>query len=110
METLAIPPNVPLVTDAFGVVRITGTRVTLDSVVTAFRLGATPEETVLQYPTLDLADVYAVIAYYLRAAEAVDAYLLEQDALRTEVRRENEARCSPAGVRERLLARKTEAA
>ena len=110
MEPFATPPDLPLVFDEFGVARVTGTRVTLDSVTTAFRLGATPEEIVLQYPTLDLADVYAVIAHYLRETETVDAYLAEHEARRAEVRRENEQRWSPAGVRERLLARKIEAA
>jgi uncharacterized protein (DUF433 family) len=110
MKLFTIPPDLPLVFDEFGVARIKGTRVTLDSVITAFRLGATPEEAVLQYPTLDLADVYAVIAFYLRETETVDSYLAEHEARRAEVRRENEQRWSPAGVRERLLARKTEAA
>jgi uncharacterized protein (DUF433 family) len=110
MEPFAAPPDLPLVFDEFGVARIKGTRVTLDSVITAFRFGATPEETVFQYPTLDLADVYAIIAYYLRAKDTVDTYLAEHEARRAEVRRENEQRWSPAGVRERLLARKIEAA
>ena len=110
MEPFTVPRDIPLVFDEHGVARIKGTRVTLDSLVTAFRLGSTPEEIVLQYPTLDLADVYAVIAYYLRDAETVDSYLAESEARRAEVRRENEARWNPAGVRERLLARKIEAA
>lgn len=109
MEPFAIPPDLPLEFDEFGVARVKGTRVTLDSVITAFRLGATPEETVFQFPSLDLADVYAVIAFYLRATGTVDAYLAEYEARRAEVRRENEQRWSPAGVRERLLARKIEA-
>jgi uncharacterized protein (DUF433 family) len=110
MEPFAIPSGLPLVFDEFGIARLEGTRVTLDSVITAFRLGATPEEMAFQYSSLDLADVYAVIAFYLRETRAVEAYLAEHDARRAEVRRENEQRWSPAGVRERLLARKTEAA
>ena len=110
MEPFPIPADLPLVFDEFGVARIKGTRVTLDSVITAFCLGATPEETVLQYPTLDLADVYSVIAHYLRDRETVDSYLSEYEARRAEVRRENEELWSTVGVRERLLARKTEAA
>jgi uncharacterized protein (DUF433 family) len=110
MKLFTVPPDLPLVFDEVGVARIKGTRVTLDSVITAFRLGATPEEAVLQYPTLDLADVYAVIAFYLRETETVDSYLAEHEARRAEVRRENEQRWSPAGVRERMLARKIEAA
>jgi uncharacterized protein (DUF433 family) len=53
---------VPLQTDADGVIRIGGTRVTLDTLAAAFDAGATAEEIVQQYPSLALADVYSVIA------------------------------------------------
>jgi len=53
--------TVPLRTDDEGVVRIGKTRITLDVVISAFHQGATPEEIVYRYPTLDLADVYAVL-------------------------------------------------
>jgi uncharacterized protein (DUF433 family) len=109
MEPFTVPQDIPLVFDEFSVARIKGTRVTLDSLVTAFRLGAAPEEIVLQYPTLALADVYPVVAYYLRNTATVESYLSGYEARRAEVRRENEERWSPAGVRERLLARKIEA-
>lgn len=51
------------------------------------------------FDTLDLADVYAVIAYYLRHGAEVDAYLAEQRRLADEVRREIEARFPQAGLR-----------
>jgi uncharacterized protein (DUF433 family) len=54
---------IPLVTDANGVVRISKTRVTLDTVVTAFLEGATAEEIREQYSSLRLSDIYAVITY-----------------------------------------------
>lgn len=50
--------TLPLASDCDGVVRVRDTRVTLDTVVSAFCDGATPEEIVQQYPSLDLADVY----------------------------------------------------
>ena len=52
----------PLQTDADGVIRVGGTRVTLETVVEAFQQGATAEEIVQQYPSLALAEVYAVLA------------------------------------------------
>jgi uncharacterized protein (DUF433 family) len=97
---------VPLRIDADGVVRVGKTRVTLDTVVSAFCDGATAEEIVLDYPTLDLADVYAVISYYLRHRETVGEYLRAREAQAAAVRRENEARFDPAGIRDRLLARR----
>ncbi len=97
---------VPLKEDAGGVIRVQGTRVTLDTLVTAFNEGATAEEIVQQYPNLELADVYAVIGYYLRQREELDDYLKRSRARASEIRRENEKRYSPKGVRERLLARR----
>jgi len=100
---------VPLRTDADGVVRVGATRVTLDTVITAFKDGATAEEIASEYPTLELADVYSVIAYYLRRPEDVDAYLQKRSALATQVRKENEARFDPKGIRDRLAARRPRA-
>ena len=59
--TIADEP-IPLEPGNDGVIRIAGTRVTLDTVVTAFHQGATPEEIVQQYDSLNLADVVAVIS------------------------------------------------
>ena len=100
------PEAVPLRIDADGVVRVGKTRVTLDTVVSVFCDGATAEEIVLHYPTLDLADVYAVIGYYLRHRETVGEYLRARELQAAAVRRENEARFDPAGIRDRLLARR----
>ncbi len=97
---------VPLEMDVDGVVRVGGTRVTLDTVVAAFNDGATAEEIVYQYPSLHLVDVYAVIGYYLRHRPEVEAYLRERQQQADEIRRQNEARFDPEGVRDRLLARR----
>ncbi len=98
--------TVPLDTDAHGVIRIAGTRVTLHSVACSYFNGCSPEEVVCQFPTLKLDDVYAVFTFMLRNKEAVDAYMLEQDKLFDERRKEIELRFPAAGLRERLLARK----
>lgn len=81
-------------------------RVTLTSVVRAFRTGATPEEIAQQYPSLPLADVYAVVTYYLRHRDDVEAYLSDREGVSQAVRAANEARSDPDGMRERLLARR----
>ena len=99
---------IPLETGVDGVVRVSGTRVTLDTVVAAFNEGATAEEIVYQYPSLDLADVYAVIAYYLQRRPQVEAYLRQRQGQADEARKQNEVRSDPFGIRERLLARRAE--
>lgn len=109
---MALPAHVEIAavqSDADGVARIGGTRVTLDSVVYAFQQGATAEEIAQQYPALKLADVYGAITYYLHFQADVDAYLEQRRHQVAHVRQENEARFNVAGIRERLLARQQDA-
>ncbi len=107
MTLSIVETPVPLRTDAHGTVRVGGTRVRLDSVGGAFLQGATAEDIVRKYPTLDLADVYAVLSYYLRRRADVDAYLREQEREATDIRREIEADSNHTqdDIRARLLAR-----
>jgi uncharacterized protein (DUF433 family) len=98
---------IPFEAEANGVVRVRGTRITLETVIAAFQEGATPEEIVQQYPTLNLGDVYYLLGYYLRHTSEVDAYLQQRKARAQSLRRENEQRFDPEGVRDRLLARRS---
>ncbi len=95
----------PLKEDADGVLRVAGTRVSLDSIVAAFDMGATAEEIVDRYPSVGLASVYEVIGYVLRHRGAIDAYLADRERRAAQVRTDIEARFPPGGVRARLLAR-----
>ena len=106
MGLLISAEKAPLRTDAEGVVRVAGTRVTLDTVVAAFEDGATPEEIAQQYPALALADIYAVIGYYLRRRDNVTDYLRGRRTRAESVRRRNETRTDPQGIRARLTARR----
>ena len=101
---------VPLTHDSDGVIRVAGTRVTLDTVAYAFEQGATAEEIAQQYPSLPLADVYSVLGYLLRHQDAVRDYLRERAARSSAIRQENETRFDPAGFRGRLLARRRQSA
>ncbi|MCI0681627.1 MAG: DUF433 domain-containing protein [Gemmataceae bacterium] len=75
-------------------------------VVEQYENGMTPEDMIRAYDTLDLADVHAVIAYYLRHRDEVRAYLkrrvAEADALRATVEAGR-----PRVGREDLLARRS---
>jgi uncharacterized protein (DUF433 family) len=108
MSLVIVDIPVPLKTDKDGVVRVGNTRVTLDTVVGAFKEGATAEEMVSQYPSLLLADVYAVIGYYLQRQAEVEAYLQRREQVAREIRRQNEARFNQQGIRERLMARQSQ--
>ena len=93
-----------------GVLRIGKTRVSLDSVIIAFNQGSTPEEIVCDYDSLTLPDVYATVSYYLQNRAVVDAYLAERAIQNEALRQANEARFNHQGLRERLLARRRQAA
>jgi uncharacterized protein (DUF433 family) len=103
-EALNTEP-IPLETDADGVIRVRGTRITLDTVWLAFSDGATAEEIVQQYPSLSLADAYQAIGYCLRHPSELDGYLARRSQSIQETRRSNESRWRPEGIRARLMGR-----
>lgn len=106
MAFAVVTDPIPLYMNRDGVLLIGDTRVTFDTVVGAFTDGATPEEIVQQYPSLDLADIYAVLGYYLRHQAEVEVYLHRRQQHVQQVRQQNEARFPRAGIRDRLLARR----
>lgn len=108
MNTPAITETVPIVTDNDGVIRIAGTRVTLDTLVDAFQEGATAEKIAQQYPAVSLVDIYSLIGYYLRRRPEIETYLIQRRQAAERVRQENEARFDPAGIRARLLVRRAD--
>ena len=97
---------VPLRVDASGVVRVGNTRVLLDLVVEAFNRDVSAEDIVDMYPSLQLADVYYVIGYYLKHRPELDAYLQERATRADEMRKLIKERNEKAGIRERLLGRR----
>ena len=96
--------------DAQGVLRVGGSRVTLDLVVEEYRLGATAEDIASAYDTLDLADIHGAISFYLANQSEVEAYLAKRKGERRAIRTDVERRFPQAGLRKRLLARRTSGA
>jgi len=107
MKSTVIPEPPPLVGGQDGAWRVGATRVTLDTVIAAFNQGATAEEILQQYPALALADVYAVIGYYLRHKPEVDAHLAKREADATALRHKLERELDIPNLRKRLLARRS---
>ena len=100
---------VPLRTDEHGVIRVGDSQVLLDIVIREFNNGSDPEGIAHGYPTLALADVYAVIGYYLRHREEVDRYLQRRREEAEQLRKEIEAKQpGRADLRAKLLARKAQ--
>jgi len=71
-----------------GVYYVTGTRISLDSIVYAFREGCSAETIRENFDGLTLAHVYGAIAFYLDHQADIDAYLLQRKAEWTELERE----------------------
>ena len=83
--------NVPLTLTEDGTIRITGSRVSLESIVWQYEQGGGAEQIHKSFPSLKLADIYAVISYYLNHREQVDEYLLDQEAKAEALRGDIEA-------------------
>ncbi|MBI4674355.1 MAG: DUF433 domain-containing protein [Chloroflexi bacterium] len=99
--------QVPLHYDKYGAVRVIGSRVTLDTIVSFFEQGESPEEIVDGFPTLRRADVYAIVSYYLKNKTAVRAYLREREKRAKTLRKKVETRSNTRDLKKRLLARQT---
>jgi uncharacterized protein (DUF433 family) len=103
------PEPIALRIDEYGVIRVGDSQVLLDIVIREFNNGAEPEAIAHGFPTLNLADVYAVISYYLRHREEIDDYLLTRRQEAEELRQEIEAKQpNRVELRAKLLARKAQ--
>ena len=78
--------EIPLTITADGTIKISGSRVSLDSVIFNYRQGATAEEIAMRFPALRLADIHSCIAYFLNHQEDVDKYLADRERSAAELR------------------------
>jgi uncharacterized protein (DUF433 family) len=109
MAALEETITVPLAVTEQGTIRIKGSRVSLDSVIHHFNLGATAEQIVQSFPSISLGEVYSTIAYYLTHRQDVEAYLQTQeseaDALQVELESNPKYQADISELRSRILAR-----
>jgi uncharacterized protein (DUF433 family) len=69
----------PLHQDESGTIRVGDSRLTLDVFLEEYKAGASPAALLKAFDTLTLADIHAVIAYYERHRNALDAYLARRE-------------------------------
>lgn len=98
--------QLPLVADPHGIIRVTGTRVPLATILRRFRAGETPEEIVLQFDTLALADVYLIVATYLNDRAPFDDYLRSENVEDDAAWQHGHSQSDRVGLRDRLTARR----
>jgi uncharacterized protein (DUF433 family) len=104
------PDSVPLRLDESGSIRVGNTRITLDVVLGYLLQGVAPEEIVSSewYPSLSLADVHGVLAYYYRHQAELDRYIKRRDEEADSRQNEIEAgQPTFAETKARLLAKRT---
>ena len=87
--------TVPLQLDEHGTIRVSNTRVMLDTVIARYHQGDTPEAIHEGFETVPINDIYAIIAYYLSNRQEIDAYLERQDEEAEQLRQEIEASYTP---------------
>ncbi len=105
LERQHLTVSVPLWQDPPGVLRVGKSRVLLELVLHAYQKGESPEGIVEMYPALEVADVFAVIAYYLAHQTEVDEYLRQCLDQAEAMRRKIEASQGPGPSKEELVAR-----
>lgn len=99
------PQPVPLACDTAGRLMVVGTRVPLEALMAAFKRGESPEAIHESYDTVSLADIFAVLAYYLNHRTEVESYLSERERHDAATREWIETEYPTDGLRARLLAR-----
>lgn len=109
MVSLEETISIPLVVTEQGTIRVIGSRVSLDSIIHHFKLGATAEQIVQSFPSLSLGDVYSSIAYYLTHRPEIEEYLQQQetaaDALQQKLESSPSYQAEIAELRARILGR-----
>src|SRR5689334_22798056 len=109
MQVVGSTITVPFAITEYGTIRITGSRVSLDSIIHHYKLGATAEEIACRFPSVSLADIHLTIAYYLSHRQAVEDYLQQQeseaDLLQQRIESDPTHQKSMTELRDRILAR-----
>lgn len=81
--------------DAAGAWRVIGSRVSVDSIVTAYWEGKSPEAIAEEFPSLSAEVVYGAIASYLRNKNDIDEYMKRQSSHWEQLRNESETQHGP---------------
>ena len=95
--------------DTDGFIHVTGHRIGLQHLVHYYNEGFSPEMLACEYPSLSLAEIHKVLAFYLENRMDVDRYIADRQDEIEEQRRSATAGPALAELRQRLQAtRRTE--
>src|SRR5678816_1486346 len=96
------PDTVPLMYWDDGSIRVHGSRVTLDTIVARFQQGCSPLRIHYGFPTLTVAQINAVIDWYLNHQTKAGEYIKKRDAEAERERIEYQSRPEYKAFREIL--------
>lgn len=82
-------------TDEDGTIRVSGTRVTLDTVIACYQQGYSPEEVHEAFDVLPIDDIRAIFSYYLEKRSEIDLYLAQREQEAELIRQKIEATYTP---------------
>ena len=84
-------------------IRIKGHRIGIDDVIKYYLDGYSPDQILVELPTLNLEKIYATLTYYLQNRRQMDAYMLRLTKWREERYQEWLANLSPLALRLRAI-------
>ena len=84
-------------------IRIKGHRIGIDDVIKYYLDGYSPDQILVELPTLNLEKIYATLTYYLQNRRQMDAYMLRLAKWREERYQEWLANPSPLALRLRAI-------
>lgn len=91
MGRMNFTPDTPLRQDDGGTIRVTGSRVTIDILVTAYLQGDSFEEIHEEFPSVSLEAIEKIIPWYLDNQREVDDYIRKRDEEAERLRQEIES-------------------
>jgi uncharacterized protein (DUF433 family) len=109
MTTATLPTEplmIPFQLDEYGTYRVGNTRIPLERVIECYGRGDSAADIVDSFPDLRLADVFAMLSYYLNHEEEVKEYCRRQEEAGTEVMARIEAAQGPVPGAEKVRAAK----
>jgi uncharacterized protein (DUF433 family) len=107
VKRLTFPGGVPLIHHNDGTIRLSGSRVTLDTLVAAFKRGDTTEEIHEGFPSVSIEHIKAAIGWYLKHVAIAEEYLKKQAGAGERLRKEVESQPAHAELR-KILERRRE--
>ncbi|TAE66072.1 MAG: DUF433 domain-containing protein [Oscillatoriales cyanobacterium] len=84
-------------------IRIKGHRIGIEDVIKYYLDGYSPDQILVELPTLNLEKIYATLTYYLQNRRQMDAYMLRLAKWREERYQEWLANPSPLALRLRAI-------